>query len=147
MKYKLAALGSGALFGLGLSIAGMTDPQKVLAFLDVAGNWDPSLLFVLGSAVIVTFAGYRLALRQPRPVLAESFGVPNFRQIDRPLLLGSVVFGIGWGIAGYCPGPAIASLAFTNTEALVFLPALALGSWLHLGMGSKQRLIAGAAQP
>lgn len=146
MKYKLAALGSGALFGLGLSIAGMTDPQKVLAFLDVAGSWDPSLLFVLGSAVIVTFAGYRLALRQPRPLLAESFGVPTFRHIDRPLLLGSVLFGIGWGIAGYCPGPAIASLAFTNTETLVFLPALALGSWLHLGVGRREKGVASAAR-
>jgi uncharacterized membrane protein YedE/YeeE len=131
MKRNLAALLAGLVFGLGLAIAGMTDPLKVLAFLDVAGAWDPSLLLVLGSAVAVALIGFRLVLRRPRPLLEARFDLPTATAIDRPLLLGALLFGIGWGVSGYCPGPAIASLAFANPESLVFLPALVLGSWLH----------------
>lgn len=128
---NLAALASGLVFGLGLAVAGMIDPRKVLAFLDVAGQWDPSLSLVLGSAVVVTFAGYRLALSRRAPVLDWRFHLPAKAKIDVPLITGAVLFGIGWGISGYCPGPAIASMAFANPEALVFLPALAAGSLLR----------------
>lgn len=126
-----AALISGAVFGLGLAIAGMTDPRKVLGFLDVAGDWDPSLLLVLGAAVIVAFVGYRLAQRQPAPLFDAQFRRPENARIDAPLLIGALLFGIGWGIAGYCPGPAIATLAYANKELLLFLPALLLGQWLR----------------
>lgn len=131
MKRKLAALSSGLLFGLGLAIAGMTDPRKVLAFLDLAGDWDPSLLLVLGAAVAVAFVGFRLAQRRPAPLLDVGFQPPPRGRIDAPLLLGALLFGIGWGIAGYCPGPAIAALANGNRELLAFLPALLLGQWLQ----------------
>ncbi|MFT4198694.1 MAG: YeeE/YedE family protein [Pseudoxanthomonas sp.] len=131
MKRSAAALAAGAVFGLGLAIAGMTDPRKVLGFLDVAGDWDPSLLLVLGSAVVVAFVGYRLVQRQPAPLFDAQFRLPRNAHIDAPLVAGALLFGIGWGIAGYCPGPAIATLAYANRELLLFLPALLLGQWLH----------------
>ncbi|MFT4248840.1 MAG: YeeE/YedE family protein [Pseudomonas sp.] len=131
MKRGLAALLSGLLFGLGLALAGMTDPRKVLAFLDLAGAWDPSLLWVLGAAVAVALTGFQLARRRPAPLLEGSFQPPPPGRIDRALLLGALLFGIGWGIAGYCPGPALASLANGNRELLAFLPALLLGQWLQ----------------
>lgn len=145
MKRELAALAAGLLFGLGLAVAQMTDPLKVLAFLDLAGQWDPSLLLVLGGAVIVTFVGYRLALGRPAPALAPRFELPIQTLIDRPLVAGSAIFGIGWGIAGYCPGPAISSVAFANAEVLVFLPALAVGSWLHHLLHVRNRAGSGSA--
>lgn len=126
-----AALLSGLIFGLGLALAGMTDPAKVLAFLDVMGNWDPSLLLVLGAAVTVSFVGYRLVLRRSQPLLAQDFYLPTQRRITPQLVAGAALFGIGWGIGGYCPGPAIASLGFANPEALIFLPALLAGNLLH----------------
>lgn len=122
-----SALVSGTLFGLGLAIAGMTDPRKVLAFLDVVCGWDPSLLLVLGTAVLVTLPGYRWARRQKAPLLADRFHLPAASAIDTPLVLGAALFGIGWGIAGYCPGPAIVGLAFGNSELRLFLPAMLLG--------------------
>lgn len=131
-KRNGAALVAGVVFGLGLAIAGMTDPRKVLGFLDVAGDWDPSLLLVLGSAVVVAFVGYRLVQRKAAPLFDAKFRLPdNTRRIDAPLIVGALLFGIGWGIAGYCPGPAIATLAYANKELLLFLPALLLGQWLR----------------
>lgn len=123
----LSALACGTLFGLGLAIAGMPDPRKVLAFLDVAGDWDGSLLLVLGAAALIAWAGYRIVLRRAAPVLDVQFHLPSARRIDAPLLLGAALFGIGWGMAGYCPGPAIVSLAYGNRELWVFLPALVAG--------------------
>jgi uncharacterized membrane protein YedE/YeeE len=131
VKRALAALFSGIVFGLGLAIAGMTNPRKVLGFLDLAGDWDPSLLLVLGAAVVVAFAGFRWVLRSGAPLLDTRFDLPQARTIDAPLLLGAALFGVGWGISGYCPGPAIASLANGNRELMVFLPTLLLGQWLH----------------
>lgn len=127
----LAALGTGSVFGLGLAWARMIDPLKVLGFLDVAGDWDGSLLFVLGGAVLVAAIGYRAALRRSRPVLDERFHLPSIDRIDAPLLAGSALFGVGWGIGGYCPGPAIASLAYANPEALWFVPAMLAGAGLQ----------------
>jgi uncharacterized membrane protein YedE/YeeE len=128
---NLAALFAGLLFGLGLAVSGMTHPGKVLDFLDVAGRWDASLLFVLGGAVGVTVLVFRLILRRKAPLFADGFHLPHAQAIDRPLLAGAVIFGIGWGISGYCPGPAIALLAAPNWEAWVFLPAMLLGALLH----------------
>ncbi|MFT4191418.1 MAG: YeeE/YedE thiosulfate transporter family protein [Comamonas sp.] len=131
MRQGLAALASGLVFGLGLAVAGMTDPRKVLAFLDLAGAWDPSLLLVLGAAVTVTFVGYRWVLRRPAPLFDSQFHLPTARAIDAPLLAGALLFGIGWGLAGYCPGPAIASIGYGNPEAWLLLPALVAGSLLR----------------
>jgi len=122
-----AGLAAGILFGVGLAWAEMTDPRKVLGFLDVAGAWDPSLLLVMAGAVSLTFVGYRLVLRRSAPLLDERFHLPATTHLDTPLLAGAALFGVGWGLAGYCPGPAIASLGLGNTEMLWFLPALLSG--------------------
>jgi uncharacterized protein len=126
---------AGAMFGFGLALSGMTQPEKVLGFLDVSGAWDPALLFVLGGAVGVTVFAFRLVLRQQQPVLCERFELPVNTQVDAPLLVGAAMFGAGWGIGGYCPGPAVALLgAGGNHEAWIFLPAMLLGQWLYHGV-------------
>ncbi|TAK96130.1 MAG: YeeE/YedE family protein [Aquabacterium sp.] len=127
----MTCLFAGALFGLGLAIAQMTNPLKVQNFLDVAGRWDPSLAFVMGSAVIITLAGFRLVLRRKAPLLGERFHLPTLVHIDRQLVLGSALFGIGWGLTGYCPGPALATLLSGNEEVYLFVPAMLLGGFLH----------------
>ncbi|HEX7813355.1 MAG TPA: DUF6691 family protein [Burkholderiales bacterium] len=131
MARLISAAMAGLVFGIGLALSGMTHPGKVLAFLDVAGAWDPSLLLVLGGAVGVTAIAFRFILRRPAPVLDESFRVPTLKAIDGPLVVGTALFGIGWGISGYCPGPAIASLAAPNWETWVFIPAVLLGAFVH----------------
>lgn len=130
-KFSLAALVSGALFGLGLAMSGMTDARVVLGFLDVFGDFDPTLLFVLGGAVATTTLLFRLVLRRGNPVLADAFQLSDLRHVDRRLLGGSAVFGVGWGIAGYCPGPALAGLGVGAVEALWFVPAMLAGVLLH----------------
>lgn len=122
---------SGSLFGLGLAVSRMTDPERVLGFLDVAGDWDPALLFVLGGAVLTTTVLFRLVLRYDVPVLADRFRLPSARDVDRRLLAGSALFGIGWGLAGYCPGPALAGLGVASAEVLWFLPAMIAGMVVH----------------
>lgn len=132
MNRQTAAAGiAGGLFGLGLAMSGMTDARRVLGFLDVAGAFDPTLLFVLGGAVTTTLVLFRWVLRRQRPLLAEAFRVPRPGRIDRPLLLGAAIFGVGWGLAGYCPGPALAGLGAGSVEALWFVPAMLLGAQLH----------------
>lgn len=122
------ALSCGLVFGFGLALAGMTSPQKVLAFLDVAGDWDPALLFVLGGAVATAAIAFRFVLRRPRPVFDARFHLSDARRIDAPLVVGSTLFGIGWGIAGYCPGPAVALLAAPgNPELPLFLGGMLAG--------------------
>jgi len=128
---NIIALITGLIFGFGLAISGMTHTEIVLGFLDVAGKWNPSLLFVLGGAVGVTVTSFYWIRKLPKPVLAETFIVTEVKNIDRPLLIGSVLFGLGWGISGYCPGPAIALLAAPNWEVWVFLPAMLFGYGLH----------------
>lgn len=130
-RMVLAALLSGALFGLGLAVSGMTDPLRILGFLDLFGDFDPSLLFVLGGAVITTMVLFRFVLRRPAPVLAARFQISDLRGVDRPLLVGAALFGIGWGLAGYCPGPALVSVGVLSTEALWFVPAMVAGMLLH----------------
>ncbi len=128
MKRNLASWFAGLVFGFGLALSGMTHPEKVLNFLDVAGTWDASLLFVLGGAVGVTLLSFRLVLRQKKPLLAERFFITQETHIDRPLIVGAILFGIGWGVSGYCPGPAIALIASPNWELWAFLPAAILGA-------------------
>ncbi|MBB3258980.1 hypothetical protein F4827_003853 [Paraburkholderia bannensis] len=127
----LASLASGLLFGGGLALSGMTRPQKVLGFLDVLGAWDGSLLFVLGGAVTIATLAFHFILGHKKPVLAERFSLPDTRAIDGKLIAGAAIFGIGWGAAGYCPGPAIALLAHPNIEALYFLPSMIAGWWIY----------------
>lgn len=131
MKFSIAALLSGALLGLGLAMSGMTDPRIVLGFLDVFGDFDPTLAFVLGGAVTTTGLLFRLVLRRGSPVLADTFQLSSLKHVDRKLLAGAALFGIGWGIAGYCPGPALAGLGIGSVEALWFIPAMLAGILLH----------------
>jgi uncharacterized membrane protein YedE/YeeE len=120
----LTALLSGLLFGSGLALSGMINPTKVLNFFDVFGTWDPSLLFVMAGALVVTFLGYRLAARRTTPFFAAAFSLPERKTIDSQLLVGAAVFGVGWGLSGLCPGPAVASLTTVSLEPLVFLAAM-----------------------
>lgn len=136
---NIAGLLAGLLFGFGLALSGMTHAGKVLDFLDIAGHWDPSLLFVLGGAVGMTLLTFRLILRRKTPLLADRFHLSRLQKVDRPLIAGAFIFGIGWGISGYCPGPAISLLAAPNWEALVFLPAMLLGALLQrIGMAGQK---------
>lgn len=120
---------SGLVFGLGLVISGMANPAKVLNFLDLAGSWDPSLAFVMGGATVTAFIGYRLVWRRQAPVLEQTFDIPKSRSIDRPLVTGAALFGIGWGIGGFCPGPAWTALPLLAPGTLIFLPAMLVGLW------------------
>lgn len=131
LKRSLVSLLSGTVFGFGLALAQMTDPNKVLGFLDVAGDWDPSLMLVLGGAVVTAAVAFRQVLRRPVPALDDHFHISHKLRIDAPLLIGAAVFGMGWGLGGYCPGPAISSLGFGNAEALWFVPAMLAGAGLQ----------------
>ena len=130
IKYISIAI-SGFVFGLGLAVAGMTHASKVLGFLDVTGDRDASLLLVLGGAVAVTASAFRFVLRRKAPVLEGTFRLPTAEDIDTPLMLGALIFGVGWGISGYCPGPGIALLAAPSWETWVFVPAVLMGAFLH----------------
>ena len=131
MKQNLIALLSGLLFGFGLSVSQMIDRDRVLGFLDITGNWDPTLLFVLGGAVGVTIIAFRFVLRLPQPILGKKFYLPTNKDIDLPLILGAAIFGIGWGIAGYCPGPAITALVLGIWNPLLFMIAFIIGSLIY----------------
>lgn len=120
----LSAFAIGLIFGLGISVSGMINPAKVLNFFDIAGSWDPSLAFVMGGALAVAIPGYRLAFRRPAPMFEERFQLPDTRVIDRRLVLGSATFGVGWGIAGFCPGGALPAIGTAQPEVLIFIAAL-----------------------
>lgn len=122
-----AAFGAGLIFGIGLCLGQMVNPAKVLAFLDVLGVWDPTLALVFIGAVLTTLVGYRLTMARGAPFLTDRFSLPGTKSIDLPLISGAVIFGVGWGIAGFCPGPAITALGALSSEALVFLGAMILG--------------------
>jgi uncharacterized membrane protein YedE/YeeE len=121
----------GLLFGIGLVIAGMSNPAKVLNFLDLGaipgGGWDPSLAFVMGGAIAVTFTGFKLVLRRPQPVFGGKFHLPGATGIDARIIVGPAIFGVGWGLAGFCPGPAFTALTTGGTPALIFVAAMLLG--------------------
>ena len=123
----IVALLSGALFGLGLAVSGMANPAKVLNFFDVLGSFDPSLALVMASALPVTFMGYRLILARPSPFFAQTFHLPTARDFDARLIGGSALFGLGWGLSGFCPGPAIASLVTLSAEPVIFVIAMLAG--------------------
>jgi uncharacterized protein len=128
----LVSLVAGTLFGAGLVIGGMTDPGKVIGFLDLAGRWDPSLAFVMGTALCVTLPVFQLVVRRrSQPLLDVRFHLPTKTDLDPQLIGGAVLFGIGWGIAGLCPGPAIASLVSGTPELVAFVAAMMAGMWLH----------------
>ncbi|MFN9163976.1 MAG: DUF6691 family protein [Alphaproteobacteria bacterium] len=124
-----ASLAAGVVFGVGLIVSGMTDPAKVRNFLDLAGLWDPSLAFVMGGAVVVAFIGYRLSFASGAPLFAERFSLPTSTQIDLRLVAGAALFGIGWGLAGFCPGPALASVYSGGASAWIFVAAMLTGMW------------------
>ena len=122
------AFASGVVFGLGLAVSGMANPAKVLAFLDVAGEWDPTLAFVMAGALIVTTPAFHFILRRHRPLFSVKFVLPTLQHVDRRLVLGSALFGVGWGIAGLCPGPAVTDLVTGNASIIMFVAAMIAGA-------------------
>lgn len=127
----------GMLFALGLGLSGMTQPQKVLAFLNLRGDWDPSLLFVLVGAVVTYFFSFILIRKRGAPIFTEKFSLPTKRDIDRNLVFGSLLFGIGWGLAGFCPGPALAMLVTGNHSILVFVLSMTVGMFVFESLSSR----------
>jgi hypothetical protein len=117
----------GLVFGIGISISGMANPAKVLNFFDVAGTWDPSLIFVMGGALVTTFIGYRFVLKRPAPLMEGTFHLPTKTDLDARLIGGSAVFGIGWGISGFCPGGALPALGTGNLNVIAFIVSLVAG--------------------
>jgi uncharacterized membrane protein YedE/YeeE len=127
----LAAFAAGLVFGLGLIVSGMADPSKVLGFLDLAGKWDPSLAFVMVGAIGVSAVAFRLARKRAQPVLGDVFHLPTATRIDRRLVIGSIVFGVGWGLAGFCPAPAIVAYGAGYFKAVVFVIAMLAGMGIY----------------
>lgn len=139
-----AALASGLVFGFGLSLSGMLNPSRVKAFLDVFGAWDPSLAFVLGGAVVIAAIGVQVMKRMDGPLLDATFHLPEGRSIDTPLIMGSALFGLGWGIGGFCPGPAVASLSVASLKGdipqlFLFIISMLTGMAFHDRIWSRQR--------
>jgi uncharacterized membrane protein YedE/YeeE len=132
---------AGLTFGIGLVVSGMANPAKVLNFLDLAGSWDPSLAFVMAGAVAATMIGYRLVLAHSKPIFAPAFQLPTRHDIDARLVTGAALFGIGWGLAGFCPGPALTSLGLGAPGTLAFVPAMLAG------MAAARWLAASRAEP
>jgi uncharacterized protein len=132
---KFSVFLSGLLFGAGVTLSAMVDPAKVLNFLDLFGTFDPTLIAVMGGALIVTLPGYRLLFHRGRPILAETFDLPKASGIDARLMGGATLFGIGWGLAGFCPGPVVASLVFGNWPSFLFVAAMAAGMLIGKTLG------------
>jgi uncharacterized protein len=127
MRNLLTALALGLIFGLGIAISGMIDPAKVMNFFDIAGAWDPSLALVMGGALAISIPGYRLVFRRRKPLFADGFSLPDTKTIDRPLVLGAGLFGIGWGLSGFCPGGAIPALGMGRVEPFLFVGGMVVG--------------------
>jgi uncharacterized membrane protein YedE/YeeE len=123
----LMALVAGLVFGIGLIISGMANPAKVIGFLDLGGKWDPSLAFVMGGAIFVGLFAFRMAAKRSKTLLGDTLRLPQAKHIDRRLVLGGLAFGVGWGLAGYCPGPALASLVIGHSKTIIFVTAMVLG--------------------
>ena len=130
MMQRVTLFAAGLIFGIGLTISGMVNPGKIINFLDLAGIFDPTLIFVMGGAVVVTAIGYYFVFKQKQPLFADRFHLPTAKDIDLRLVGGSALFGIGWGLSGFCPGPAISSLAFFHPESFVMLIAMAIGAYI-----------------
>lgn len=139
MREIIPSLVIGMLFGAGLAVSDMVNPARVLAFLDLAGRWDPTLAFVMGGALVPAALGYVLVRRMRRPLFAERFGIPERGAVDRQLLVGAAVFGVGWGLVGLCPGPAIAGLVYGLWELWLFAAAMVAGMLLHRLVTTKRR--------
>ncbi len=131
MKQNLVSLFAGIIFGIGLALSQMIDPDKVLNFLDVFGNWDPSLAFVMIGALAVSFIAFHFIPQRTAPLFEQEFSIPSRTDLDKPLVIGALLFGIGWGIAGYCPGPAIANLALASQDALIFVASMIAGFYVQ----------------
>ena len=142
---RISEFGVGLVFGLGLIISGMTDPGKVLGFLDLAGPWDPSLALVMGGAVLVGLLAFAVARKRSTSVLGGPMQLPTARHVDRRLVLGSLVFGVGWGIAGFCPGPAIVSLGAGEPKAVVFVLAMLAGMGIFEWLEGRKKQPSGKA--
>lgn len=140
MKNSIASFVVGIIFALGLGISGMTQPQKVVGFLDVFGNWDPSLMFVMIGAISVHFVAYRIIRKRNSPMLSPTWDVPDRKDITPALIIGAFIFGIGWGLGGYCPGPAIASLASFDLRPVIFVVAMIVGMILFVLLNRKLKL-------
>lgn len=130
LKALFAAIACGALFGSGLVVSGMTDPVKVQGFLNITGDWQPALLWVMGGAVLVTSVCFPRIVKRRQPVYTQAFHMPEKASVDGHLLLGSALFGIGWGLSGYCPGPGLVTAAINVSEAVLFIPAMLVGFWV-----------------
>lgn len=144
-KHRIAEFLVGLLFGVGLLLSGMTDPGKVIGFLDIFGAWDPSLALVMGGAVLVGLFAFASAKKRSTTLLGGALHLPHGEDIDRRLIAGSLVFGVGWGLAGFCPGPAVVSLGAGQVKALVFVAAMLAGMGLYeLLEGRRGRSTAGA---
>lgn len=146
MPAILAALASGLLFGLGLTVSQMINPGKVIAFIDIAGTWDPSLAFVMAAAIPVAAIGFAMGAQRVVPLCSDRFSPTVQTTVDRPLIVGAILFGIGWGLIGYCPGPALAALPLGGTRTALFVGAMLIGMGAHRGwralvaqMGLRQR--------
>ena len=131
MKALASSLAAGFLFGLGLWVSGMANPKKVLGFLDITGDWDASLMLVMAGAVAVTLVCFRWVLKRQRPFIESRFEMPTKKDVDVPLVAGAAIFGLGWGTAGYCPGPALTALSTLSTDAIVFVVAMIAGGLLQ----------------
>lgn len=136
MQSIITALIAGIIFGAGLVVSEMVNPVKVQGFLNIFGNWDPSLILVMGGAVVVTLISSRFILRRVAPMFTDSFELPVSTIIDRRLILGAVLFGLGWGLSGYCPGPGLVNALINPNEAMVFIPALLIGAWIGKGVSA-----------
>lgn len=137
MKQNFISFIVGLLFAAGLAVSGMTQPQKVIGFLDLFGSWDPSLMFVMGGAIGVHALVYFFAIKKPKPVCADSWNVPNKKEITPSLIIGAILFGSGWGLAGYCPGPAITSLATLSPAIIIFVISMISGMLIFKFVDSK----------
>lgn len=138
-RNQLTAFVAGLMFGVGLILAGMANPAKVLAFLDLAGQWDPSLALVMGGAIPVSAIGFYLVRHRSAPLCGDSFQVPGNRKLDKRLVLGALGFGVGWGLAGFCPGPALVALGTGSVKAIVFVAAMLTGMVIFEGLERKQQ--------
>lgn len=127
MKNLLLCTVSGLLFGFGLALSGMTNPQTVLGFLTIDSSWNPTLMFVMGGALTVTIPAFHFILKRQSPLWGKTFNLPTRTHIDTPLIVGAALFGVGWGISGLCPGPAIANLAIASTDLLIFVGMMVVG--------------------
>lgn len=144
MKQNLTALLSGLLVGFGLALSQMIDRERILGFLDFAGAWDPTLLFVLGGAIGVTVLSFRFVLRMEQPLVESRFYLPTRRDVDRPLIVGSAIFGTGWGIAGYCPGPGLGALLVGGWNPLLFVVSVVVGSLAYKWVSDRRRVTVSA---